>query len=69
MIVLKQYLQLEKMELLFITSIRFSLTKKNIWFYLRPTKESDQKLSEKELYLVDSGGQYKLEIYWRNIYL
>jgi Xaa-Pro aminopeptidase len=30
-----------------------------IYFCWRPTKESDTKISENELYLVDSGGQYK----------
>jgi hypothetical protein len=30
-------------------------------FFERPTKESDTKINPNELYLVDSGGQYKLE--------
>jgi len=61
MIVLKQYLQQERMEQLFITGIPFNCLVFFTFFFvsLRPTKESDRKISEHELYLVDSGGQYK----------
>ncbi len=45
-------------------------------FFERPTKESDTKINPNELYLVDSGGQYKLEekkkkefLFWKwNLY-
>lgn len=52
--------EVDPMERLFITGQRHGrLPLFVIFVVVRSTKESDRRLSRDELYLVDSGGQYK----------